>query len=639
MTEWKDLNIDEEIVEKFIEESLAGLDVLTPQLFDIAEKGDTVIDAVFRWVHTVKGTSGFFNLSGLQQFSHRFENFLQKIKVGEIELGHEVNNLITEGVDLIYDLLLGLKEKSVDIPEVCDSFLKALDRQQVQNALNAIDQLIFITEQLVANKARFSDQGVPMEIPQAVSILEKVIAVSDLPPVSESGLQAAPGDEEKTTPETAQKDSAASKAPDTDAPECPEPSVPDLASQQPNNAPNMGVSKEETLRIGAGYLDDFTRQTEALVMDRNYLENLEREIKPHLSDRISRELAGGLVDLEKNIAGLQKALFAIRSSKLSELFERLPRMTRQLERDLNKPVELKIAGQDIEVDRSIISILADPLVHLIRNAVDHGLENKSERVTAGKQEIGLIQVTAAKTEEWLSLKIQDDGKGIDPEKILSKARSKGIADKKKPYTTKEIYRFLLAPGFSTAETVTNISGCGVGMDVVMSALKSQGGDISIESTPGKGSVFTLMIPIKQGTLTKEVLLVEIDGKQYAVNHQCLKEIIRAEDIVYREHQSSAMLNHRDELIKIADMGRILHLSGNSAHTERTCGRYLILEDENHKTIAARVDKTLGRLQVVIKPFDHDLLKNNPMFEGTVVIGSGQPLLVISLVDVDVFEGG
>ncbi|NWH05148.1 chemotaxis protein CheA [Desulfobacter latus] len=630
MTEWKDLNIDEEIIEKFIEESLSGLDVLTPQLFNISEKGDEVIDAVFRWVHTVKGTSGFFNLTGLQQFSHRFETFLQQIKSGDIALEHTVNNIVTEGVDLIYDLLVGLKAKSVDIPDICDEFLNALDKQQAEHALNAIDQLISITDQLVSNKSFFSDQGIPMGIPQAVSILEKVITVSNLPASKKAEVP------EGEKQESAQEASKPDPLPEEPVSLSPEPICPPPA--EPESALKSVDLKEDTLRIGAGYLDDFTRKTEALVMDRNYLENLEREIKPHLPDRISRELGGGLVDLENNIAGLQKALFSIRSSRLNELFERLPRMIRQLEKDLDKPVELKIAGQDIEVDRSIISILADPLVHLIRNAVDHGLENKAERTHLGKPAIGLIQVVAAKTEEWLELRIQDDGKGIDPEKILAKAISKGIADKTKTYTNEEIYRFILAPGFSTAEKVTNVSGRGVGMDVVMSALKKQGGNIAIESTLGKGSVFKLLIPIKQGSLTKEVLLVEIDGQQYAVNHQCLKEIIRAEEIVYREHQSSAMLNHRNELIRIADMGRILHCNGTSAGKDRNQGRYLILEDENKNVIAARVDKTLGRLQVVIKPFDHELLKSNPLFEGTVVIGSGQPLLVISLVDAEVFSG-
>ena len=276
-------------------------------------------------------------------------------------------------------------------------------------------------------------------------------------------------------------------------------------------------------------------------------------------------------------------------------------------------------------------MLSDPLVHLVRNAIDHGLETPKERKQAGKNEQGELRFEATKTDESLLLKVIDDGRGINAERVLQKAIEKGLAYPDQEYTNEEIYSMLLLPGFSTAEQVTNVSGRGVGLDVVRAALAQQGGDVLIESELGRGTIFSLTFPLRQGTLTRDVLLVQLGKQRYAVDHDRLREIIEMRRIQLATQGQETFFCHRDELIPVLDLGQLLHRSAVTQHS--ASGRLLIIEDESKNLVAVRVDQTLHQMQVVIKPFEHQFLKQNPLFAGTIVTGLGQPILVLSFKDV------
>ena len=718
--EWNDLNLDESIVREFLDESLSGLDVLRPQLFHLESEGQEGVNAVFRWVHTVKGTSGFLNLAALQSFAHKFENFLQKLKSSTAALDRATVSMIAEGVDLIQDALTNLQQRIVILDSACDGFIRKLAERSGDQKSSEKEQLVEIATEMSAKKAELAEQGSPADIKSALEALEQLLKCvqkeESETEISEkiASIKSVTSKEGVDLTELCKKVLSAFEEvrssggaapclsseevmnatleihktlfPDASEPHFDWDTVVTLVELMPEVIEDFwnlfwtksveaetevvyfteaernekteeskeevvqetskkkvkleeAPKPEETIRIGAHYLDGFTRRAEALVSNRNYLDNLEREIKPNLPKNLSKELDSALIELQNNIAELQKALFAIRSSRLSELFERIPRMLRQLERDLGKNISLTVHGEDIEVDRSIIGVLGDPMVHLIRNAADHGLETPEKRKSVGKPEAGDLTITATKTDDLLTLEIADDGNGINPEKVLEIAIKKGLAEEEKQYSNHEIYNFLLLPGFSTAEKVTNVSGRGVGMDVVVSSLRNQGGEIHIDSELGKGSTFTLTIPIKQGSLTKEILLVLVDGKRYAINHACLREAIDFDSVQVRKTQKNSLICHRNELIEMINLGDMLHPSlPRTDKAQNPGGRILILEDEQKNLVATRVDQTLNQLQVIINPFDHDFLKVNQFFEGTVVIGSGKPVLVISLKDTSTLLG-
>jgi two-component system chemotaxis sensor kinase CheA len=724
MSELESLGLDNEIIQEFVEETLLGLDALQSTLLRLEEEGLGGIDAVFRWVHTVKGTSGFLNLLDLQGFAHKYENFLQKLKSGKPEeLTHERLGLVSEGVDLINDALQNLKTGAVSLtpayPEflariasesegdhtknqekvealaarmetiaahlrkAADNFAKKEIPTTITNAVEALEQELaqlqnfkvqVVVKKLTLASVKVKDQELLPEVQMVLTGLEEVIAEGSLA----KSLQSS--ELEQATERIHQ-----ALHPDVNSPKFQWSVIGDLLELMPEVLPNFwsafwlqgleqhakieyaefsamlasqmageGVAAptaaetsakakrkeekeerkgEDTIRIASDYLDQFTRRTEALVMNRNYLENLEKEIERYLPQHVSKELQDGIGELEKSIGGLQKALFSIRSTRLSELFEKIPRMIRQLERDLNKSVRLTVEGEYIEVDRGVIAMLSDPLVHLVRNAIDHGLEVPEVRRQAGKDEQGQLRFEATKTDESLVLKVVDDGRGIDAERVLKKAIEKGLAFEDQEYSDAEVYAMLLQPGFSTAEQVTNVSGRGVGLDVVRAALAQQGGDVTIESEFGKGTTFSLTFPLRQGTLTRDVLLVQLGNQRYAVDHDRLREIIETRRVQLATQGQETFFCHRDELIPVLDLGQLLSHGRPSPSSQSTEGRLLIIEDESKNLAAVRVDQTLHQMQVVIKPFDHQFLKQNPLFAGTIVTGLGQPILVLSFKDV------
>lgn len=708
-----DSEFDAAILKEFINESLGGLDDLLPKMLHFNENGGEALDAVFRWVHTVKGTSGFLNLTFLQEFCHGFESFLQDQKGKSTGLNHTSQELITEGVDLVGDALQGIENGQTELTDSYDQFISSLrtsddnksfeslknecyrlldqdlshildvpeQSDRLKELLNNVKEFLGTTQReelstLVARtgvlvKHVFDPDGhdITESVKKVVMAFERLLVTKSLNVITPE-IEATVDDLHKRIypRETSPKFSCNAlfqlyePMPEEvtanfwraywtegiertcqlhmDNPEDlirPSKSAAPDIDKRDTAKPDAPPQTTETLRIDAGYLDQFTRRTEALLMNRNYLTHLEHEMRSHMPAQMAKDLSSGLTDLEKNIGGLQKALFTIRSSRLTELFERVPRMLRQLEKDLGRQVQLEIHGEELEVDRSVIPVLGDPLVHLVRNAVDHGIEPPDIREKMGKPAAGSLKLSAEKIEDNLVLTIADDGKGIDTQKVFAKAIEKGLALADKDYSDSEIYQFLLQPGFSMAEKITNVSGRGVGMDVVTSAINKQGGQVTIQSTPGQGSTVELSMPLKLGTLTKEVLVIEVDRCQYAVNHDSLQEVLQADAISLAAFDGRTFLCHRDQLLPIIDLGQILH--GDLKHIKRDFlnGRYLIVEDEERQTLAIRVDKTLNRMQVVIKPFDHEFLKRHPLFEGTVVVGTGKPIMALSVMGMIHYE--
>lgn len=716
MSELESLGLDPEIIQEFVEETLLGLDALQQTLLRLPEEGRPGLDAIFRWVHTVKGTSGFLSLNELQNFAHKYENFLQNLKGDSSpSLPHETLSLVSEGVDLINDALQNLKTGVVSLTPIYADFLERLlaedgddeqtNRQKVEEFAAKLEQF---AQKLRQGSDGFAQKGLPSTMLEASSLMEReleqlqnfrvqvVIKTLTLASVRINEAEYLPdvlailnGLEEVivmgsrarslNNPEVAEASQRIHELlyPQSDSERFQWSLLGDLMELMPEVLPNFwrafwtegleqqaqlefaeldllgnteessapsphpkeekqeetGRKAEETIRIAADYLDQFTRRAEALVMNRNYLENLKVEIEHYLPKDVSKELQDGIGELEKSVGSLQKSLFSIRSTRLSELFEKIPRMIRQLERDLDKSVKLQIEGDRLEVDRSVVAVLSDPLVHLVRNAIDHGLESPDQRKRMGKPEQGLLAFHASKTEDSLILRVSDDGKGIDPDRVLRKALEKGLADSATEYSTSAIYDMLLLPGFSTVEQVTNVSGRGVGLDVVRSALVQQGGDVRIHSTLGEGTTFELTFPLRQGTLTRNVLLVRIGTQRYALNHTHLREVVEEGKVSLSNQGAETFFCHRDQLIPLLDLGKVLN---QTQFSDPSKGRFLIVEDEQNRTVALRVDQTLHPMQVVIKPFEHAFLKQNLLFAGTIVTGLGQPVLVLSLQDVSPF---
>ncbi|KPA11342.1 Chemotaxis protein CheA [Candidatus Magnetomorum sp. HK-1] len=393
--------------------------------------------------------------------------------------------------------------------------------------------------------------------------------------------------------------------------------------------------KEEYIRISSSALQRMTDSTGDLVADRNAIENLIQEMGSHVPARYRRYLQDNYSNLDKHVNSLERQLNHLSNRQLNDVFRRLGPMVESLSKTLGKKVNLKISGGEIEIPRDLLRSLNDPLVHIVRNSLDHGIESPEDREKAGKPLPGLLDIRAERNEDRLSIHIQDDGKGLDPKILRKKAERKGLIKKNINMEDSEIIQLIFAAGFSTKEKVSDVSGRGVGMDVVRNAIESKGGRIHLESDLGKGTILDLSLPLSEGYRTQDILLVKAGRQTYGMEYRCLVEILDSEKVDLHAYREKSFFEYRSDLLHYVNLENLfLEHPKDSEQKSNETGRIIVLEDEQQKTMACRVDKVYNKVKVVVVPFTHEFLKNNPLLRGTAVLGTGEPYLILDFRDVD-----
>ena len=330
--------------------------------------------------------------------------------------------------------------------------------------------------------------------------------------------------------------------------------------------------------------------------------------------------------MSKISTDLQNVIMSMRMVPLTNTFQKMNRIVFDVSRKLGKDIEFEMIGETTEVDKNIIEHISDPLMHLVRNSVDHGIETKEERMAAGKSEKGKVTLSA-KTESgkvWIG--VQDDGAGLDRVKILAKARKNGLLDPTKPdsvYSDKEVYQFITLPGFSTNETVTEYSGRGVGMDVVVSNLQQIGGTLEIESTPGEGSIMYLKIPLTLAII--DGIVMKVGNQNFVIETGVVKEFVSVtEDMMIHDPSGVESVMIRGECYPVRRLGDWYHLSGYKTNVEE--GMMVILEVEGRQ-ICLFVDNLIGKQEIVVKPIPSYVKKVRGL-SGCTQLGDGSIALIL-----------
>lgn len=420
---------------------------------------------------------------------------------------------------------------------------------------------------------------------------EVAVTVEETKPVQSAGEKAAQKDVKP-----AAKKSAAKKAP----------------------AKKVAHASSKTIRVNIERLDILMNLFEELVIDRGRLQSIATELNhSELNETVER--------MSRVSGDLQNIILTMRMVPVETVFNRFPKMVRQLTRDLHKKVNLEIIGAETELDRTVIDELGDPLVHLIRNALDHGVESPEVRKAAGKPEEGNVVLRAYHSGNHVFIEIEDDGAGINREKVLEKAISKGIVttEAAESMTDNQVNELILASGFSTADVVSDISGRGVGLDVVKSTIESLGGNITIESTEGKGSLFSVQLPLTLSIIS--VMLVEIEKEIYAIPLSSIIEtsIIRNSDILNAHNQK--VIDFRGKVVPLVFLEEIFEVN----RTEP-------VEDEFHSVVLVRkgekmaglvVDSFIGQQEIVLKSLGN-YLTNVFAISGATILGNGEVALII-----------
>jgi len=574
------------------------------------------VDRLFRAIHTIKGMAATMGYTGVADLSHRMENLLDRLRQGLLQPAPAIFQLLFRAIDALGRVIETAAAGSDQLPD-----LTLLAELNAAAGAPLSPPSAPVTEPAPTRRASDAPRlravrvlirpSAIMRGARAALVLrraESLGAVSGVrPPAAEFErddfdgrfsfrLQSRSAESEITAALLAVGDVAS------------------VAFEEPAASGTDPQAMTRQIRVDLRRLDQLMKQVGELVVAKNRLGALASEsgdpVLVEVSERISRL-----------VSGMQGEVIASRMTPVGEVFERFPRLLRDLSQDLGKQIRLDIEGQDIELDRSILDEIGEPLVHLIRNAADHGIEPPTERERAGKPAQGRILLSAARERNTVAIRVTDDGRGIDRARILAKARQDGAAPETETLTDDLLVRVLARPGFSTAEQVSGVSGRGVGVDVAMTRVRALGGTLEVRSELGQGSTFLIRVPLTLAIV--RALLTEAGGERYAV------PLVYVAETVEFDHRAVTAVRDREALVVRDEVIPTVHLRDLvAARTEAPSSRRptVILEVGERRT-ALVVDALVGQQDIVVEPFDAP--RGLPPFVGgATILADGAPALIL-----------
>lgn len=607
----------EELLQDFLLEAGELLAQVDNKLVELEKRPDdkNLLNDIFRGFHTVKGGAGFLNVDNLVSLCHRTENLFDKLRNGELSLSPELMDVILSATATVREMFNELSSQVQ--PQAADPTLIAnLEAALAGQALtgHGTPAAAVNTEPAASSPAAEPAPTVaPATAPAAGDDINwaALHAVLTGAPVPQA---AAPTAAAATTPAESSKPAIA--PPPADLPS------PNRAPAGGGGAPQQNLQKETTIRVDTVRLDQVLNLSGEIGLTKNRISNLKTHILHGRTDTETiKALDIAVNQLDLLVSDLQNAVMKTRMQPIGRLFQKYPRLARDLARQLGKDVELVLSGEETELDKTMIEDLNDPLVHLVRNAVDHGIESSEERAASHKSDKAIVSLSASQMGDHIYIEISDDGKGMRPDVIRAKAVEKGIIDAETANTLddRQSLQLIFLPGFSTKDQISNVSGRGVGMDVVKTNITRLNGKIDVISVPGQGSTFTISLPLTLAILP--VLVVRLNDQSFAVPLSMVREIIPMKQNEVQRVSGRATMIVRDEVLPIRALSSLV------GWEPRNVPAYGVLMQAAGSTFILAVDGFVGRDDVVIKPLADIKPKG---IAGATLSGDGCIVLVLDM---------
>lgn len=612
----------QEIIEDFLVESFEMIDQLDQDLIELENnpKDLELLNRIFRVAHTIKGSSSFLGFDVLTRLTHNMEDVLNKARKGDLEITHEVMDVILESVDLMKALLEAIKDTGSDDQGIdIDKSVKKLEA--VSNGESVADIKAEEPKEQESSAGGEEDYS-HLSSEEVEAEIERLLAERQ---ELDRKKRQAKKQEAQATQESA-KEAPKEEPKKPDVLKKPEVAKKPESSSKEERVPTTSI--EQTVRVDVKRLDHLMNLIGELVLGKNRLLRIHGDISDkYNSNTLSEELNQIVSSISTVTTDLQLAVMKTRMLPIVKVFNKFPRMVRDLARELGKNIELIMSGEETELDKSIIEEIGDPLVHIIRNSCDHGIESPEVRLEKGKSEVGKIILKAYNEGNHIVIEIQDDGKGLDPEAIKAKALEKGLITDRDAATMsdKEAFSLIFKAGFSTAAAITNISGRGVGMDVVKTNIEKLNGIIDIESQLGMGTTLKLKIPLTLAII--QALIVGVQEEFYAIPLSSVLETVRiSQDEIYTVDGKS-VLRLRDEVLPLVHMSSIFEVRNDFGSAKEI---YVVIIGLAEQKIGMIVDCLIGQEEVVIKSLG-EYLKNIQGIAGATVRGDGKITLIVDVV--------
>lgn len=607
---------DEDILQDFLVEAKEAIANLEEGFLELEKDKENleVIRSLFRSMHSLKGASGFFGFKSLESIAHFSEEILSKIRDGLLKPDDSIIDMLLKAVDWIKFIVQHLethKEEPIDdnlleflvtLSNFTEKIKKGIKEEKssekpIEEPVQEISEKI---SQGTQQETSQETQQEPLQVPSEEAIPKKTL---------EESVEKEEKKEEKTQKMVEKLDDKKEK------------------KESPQVATPQVELTETHIKVDVKLLDQLMNLAGELVLARNRVVQLSQKI---LDDDLTRSVQA----LSMITTEMQETIMKTRMQPIGTVFNKFPRIVRDLAKSLGKKVNLHLEGTETELDRSIIEAIKDPLTHLVRNAIDHGIEPPEERVQVGKREEGTVYLRAYQEGGQVVIEIEDDGKGIDVERIRKKAIEKGFitAEEAQKARESDLLALIFKPGFSTAEKVTQVSGRGVGMDVVKTNIEKLGGTIEINTIYGKGTTVRVKIPLTLAIIP--ALIVKSGGYKYAIPQVNLKELVNVDpnkDLL--KVGSTDFYRLRGEIIPVLKLSEILKQSSNG----EVLSKNLVILTTGERVLGLLVDEILNSEEIVVKPLGK-WFKDIPVYSGATIMGDGALALILDVVGLSKFIG-
>ena len=622
----------QEILEDFLVEAFELIEQLDQNLVELEARPEDLelLNSIFRVAHTIKGSSSFLNFDVLTHLTHHMEDVLNKARHGELKLTHHVMDVVLESIDLMKALLHAIRDHGndtsigIDITNICARLDEISSGNSAPKAAvkpkeaPKVEVAAPVIEDDNKDYSKLSDEEVEEEIERLLKMRKeedkkrREASGPAVTPAPKASVESVLDDEDEVKEEPIKASPRRVEA---------------AAANTTPAKKEAASSMEQTIRVEVKRLDHLMNLIGELVLGKNRLLKIYDDVEERYEgEKFLEELNQVVSSISLVTTDLQIAVMKTRMLPIAKVFNKFPRMVRDLSRELGKQIELEISGEETELDKSIVEEIGDPLVHIIRNSCDHGIENAQTRLSRGKPEMGTIKLKAYNEGNHIVIEIADDGNGLDADILRSKAIEKGMISEREAdgMSDKEAFALIFKPSLSTAKVVTNVSGRGVGMDVVKTNIEKLNGIIDVDSELGHGTVIKLKIPLTLAII--QALLVGAQEEYYAIPLASVLETVRIPlDEIYTI-EGKNVLRLRDEvlsLVRLSDIFGVKQVYEGGEHT------YVVVIGLAESKLGVVVDTLVGQEEIVIKSLG-DYLQGIDGIAGATIRGDGRVTLIIDV---------
>jgi len=658
---------DDRAREEFTSEAEELLDTLSRDLVEFEAQGKDVrpevVNKIFREIHSLKGLAGMLGFAEISELSHNLEDMLDKLRMGKIAITKDLIDLLYDAVDSLNRLVIAINDSSVaglvDVTALARRIHHVVTNQSQQKVDDPLSELT-LDEQTRKSLTEYEEHRL-LENVRAGKYIVAIEQTFDFATFDEklrtlTGSLSEAGEVVSTLPaldtsggngiafrllygSNLNESAIAALAPEAHVSTLRKTTAPAKTIEEGGHAipeapadEDMSLrSLSQTVRVDIAKLDHVMNIVGELIIERTQLETLTRSHEVQQVRMLSHELTKISRNLDRKLTELQKSVIETRMVPVGQIYSKLSRTVRKVARELKKEIELVLRGEDTELDKMMVEELTDPLMHIIRNALDHGIESPDERVAKGKDPEGRVTLNAYQQGNSVVLDVIDDGRGIDPEKVRQVAVKRGLIGEKESIDEKRAHELIFAPGFSTASAVSEISGRGVGLDVVKKNIQELKGTIDVISGVGEGTTFRIMLPITLAII--QALIVEAGGESFAIPLTSVEESLRIYSRDIRTVERREVFTLRDYTLPLLRLADAFGLPDNRDHGPDTKW-FVVVTRAGEKSVGILVDQLVRQQEIVIKSIG-ERLKSTPGIAGATEIGESEIILVIdagSLID-------